>query len=395
MIVRLRSKHKLNKAHKHSTRNFHFEVVHRSSKSRARAGILHTEHGSFNTPSFVPVGTTGTIKGVTFDQAAQEGVKLVFCNTYHLLVYPGPDIVERSGGIHKMNGHKGPIITDSGGFQIFSLSNTVPQDELKGKVVKNVNNLVVKLNEDGVIFRSYRNGDKIHLTPESSVQAQKKIGADIILPLDHLLPNSAGEKKLLRAMEMTHRWEKRSLDEHLKNPNNQAMYSILHGGTNFDLRKQSLDYLNGLNFDGLAIGGSLGKDTADMNNMLTKISTYLPTDKPVHLLGIGDIPGISSSLQHGIDTFDSCYPTRCGRHGTVFSRDGPISLNQGKFLEEIDKPIDRDCECYTCKNYSRSYIHQLFKHHESVGGTLATIHNLHYMMKMMERYRQMILENEI
>ncbi|MGZ6251024.1 MAG: tRNA guanosine(34) transglycosylase Tgt [Candidatus Chromulinivorax sp.] len=373
---------------------FSFKTIYQSKKSAARVGQIITPHGIIDTPNFVAVGTNGTLKAldnVFVDQLEQQ---LMFCNTYHLLLHPGPQVVKAAGGLHKYINRNQPIITDSGGFQVFSLAYGGVKDELKSKGKKSHQNSVAKITEEGVTFRSYRDGAKILLTPEISVQVQKDLGADIIIPFDELPPYHIDEKKLKKSLDRTHRWEKRSLDEHLKNPAQQAMYAVIHGGINENFRTESCKVLTALPFDGFAIGGSVGKNLSEMLTMLTYTMPQLPKDKPNHLLGIGDLPAIDEIIRLGIDTFDSSHPTKCARHGHLFSSQGTVKILQGKHKMNM-QPIDPLCGCYTCKNYKACYIHHLFKTYEPIALTLATIHNVHFMVQLMKQYRQAILDGKI
>ena len=333
--------------------SFKFERIHQSKKSRARVGKIHTPHGIIDTPNFVAVGTNATLKAIDSKTIDDLGLQLMFCNTYHLLIQPGTQTIKKAGGLHAYMNRKGPIITDSGGFQVFSLAYGTVKDELKSKGKKKYDNGVIKIDEEGVLFRSYRDGTKILLTPESSVQAQKDLGADIIIPFDELPPYHIDQKSLEESLARTHRWEKRSLDQHLKNPNNQAMYAVIHGGIDIKLRKQSCDYLTALPFDGFAIGGSLGKNRTEMVTMLTNLMPHLPIDKPNHLLGIGDLPSIDECIKLGIDTFDSSHPTRCARHGLLFTANGNLKILNSEHKESFE-PIDKTCRCMVCKNYTRA-----------------------------------------
>lgn len=373
---------------------FRFEIIHKSKKSRARVGRIHTPHGIIDTPNFVPVGTNATLKAVDSLVANSLDIQLMFCNTYHLLLHPGTQTVSAAGGLHKFMNRTGPIITDSGGFQVFSLAYGSVNDELKSKGTKKQDGSVLKINEDGVLFRSYRDGAPILLTPESSVQAQKALGADIIIPLDELPPYHIHHDKLRSSLDRTHRWEQRSLVEHLQNPNNQAMYAVVHGGLDCALRAKSCDFLGKLPFDGFAMGGSLGKTRDQMVTMLTEIMPLLPENKPNHLLGIGDLASLAASIPLGIDTFDSSHPTKCARHGLLFTHNGNLKIVQTTYKNYF-RPIDELCTCPVCQNYTVAYIHHLFKAHEVTGHILASIHNLHFMVKLMERYRQQILNDEI
>jgi len=253
---------------------------------------------------------------------------------------------------------------------------------------------VLDINEEGVLFRSYRNGDQILLTPESSVAAQKDLGADIIIPLDELPPYHVSNCKLKESLDRTHRWEKRSLDTHLRNKNNQAMYGVIHGGVDKKMRKESCELLTKLDFDGFAVGGSLGKNRQEMFDLLDYMMPLLPEDKPNHLLGIGDLSSLENCIKMGIDTFDSSYPTRCARHGLLFTRDGYKKIVQASYKNYF-KPIEEGCSCMTCRHYSVAYLHHLFKAKELTGYMLASIHNLHFMVQLMADYRLRILNDEL
>ena len=406
---------------------FYFEVVHQSSKkgSKARVGRIHTPHGIIDTPNFVAVGTNGSIKGpdnIMLNQMAQVDVQLMFCNTYHMIIHPGTDIVKKAGGLHKFINRDRPIITDSGGFQVFSLATDdyhAEENDLQssGKELKGGNKKkhqtmkydpqsdvhqgkVLKVTEEGVTFRSYKDGKIVLLTPETAIRAQKDLGADIIIPLDELLPLNVSNNKLLDSLARTHRWEKRSLEEHLKNPNNQAMYAVVHGGVDQELRKLSIDTLAAEPFDGFAIGGSLGKNRDELIELLSYVVPRVnETGKPNHVLGIGDVESVSRFISLGVDTFDSAYPTRVGRHGNWFINNpdgtmGIASLRQEKYAHIFDK-VDSTCDCYVCKNYTASYLHHLYKMHEPAFVTLSAIHNLHYMYRMTKTIREKILNDEI
>ncbi|MEX0939907.1 MAG: tRNA guanosine(34) transglycosylase Tgt [Candidatus Babeliales bacterium] len=373
---------------------FKFEVIHQSKKSRARAGKIHTPHGIIDTPNFVAVGTNATLKALDSKTIEDIGLQLMFCNTYHLLLQPGTDVVKKAGGLHTFINRKSPIITDSGGFQVFSLAYGTVKDELKSKGKKKYDNSVIKIDEEGVLFRSYRDGSPVLLTPETSVQAQKDLGADIIIPFDELPPYHIDPNALKRSLDRTHRWEKRSLDEHLKNPNNQAMYAVIHGGIDKKLRIESAQYLTSLPFDGFAIGGSVGKNKQEMIEMLTHLMPTLPIDKPNHLLGIGDLPSLEAGISLGVDTFDSSHPTRCARHGLLFTNNGNLKILNSANKTSFE-PIDKHCTCMTCRTYTRAYLHHLFKAKEMTAYQLASIHNLHFMVQLMQNYRKQILNDEI
>lgn len=373
---------------------FKFELFHTSKKSHARVGRLHTPHGIVDTPNFVGVGTNGTLKALDNATVEEIGLQLMFCNTYHLMLQPGTEVVRKAGGLHTFINRSMPIITDSGGFQVFSLAYGSVADELKSKGMKKQEGHVLKITEDGVLFRSYRDGSKVMLTPESSILAQKDLGADIIIPFDELPPYHIAELNLLESLERTHRWEERSLNQHLLSPQNQAMYAVVHGGVHLELRAKSCAFLSHLPFDGFAIGGSMGKTKEQMFHMLAHTLPLLPPDKPNHLLGIGDLESIEKCVPLGIDTFDSSYPTRAARHGVLLTKKGPLKIGKKENATSFFPP-EEDCTCSTCRQFTLGYLHHLFKARETTCLTLATIHNLHFMVDLMERIRQKIFQDEI
>lgn len=375
-------------------KSFYFETLYTSKKTSARVGRIHTPHGIIDTPNFVAVGTNGTIKAIDSALVDEIGLQLMFCNTYHLILQPGTEIIKKAGGLHDFINRKLPIITDSGGFQVFSLAYGSVADELKSRGTKKQGGSVLKISEEGVLFRSYRDGSKVLLTPESSIAAQKDLGADIIIPFDELPPYHIAPEALKISLARTHRWEQRSLEAHLKNPQKQAMYAVIHGGIDPELRKESCDFLTNLPFDGFSIGGSVGKNKSEMNALLATTLPLLPKDKPNHLLGIGDLASLESCIPYGIDTFDSSYPTRAARHGVAFTFQGPVNITKGENSVNFS-PIDRDCQCYTCRKFTLAYLHHLFKARELTSMTLASIHNLHFMVRLMEKYRERILNDEI
>jgi len=423
---------------------FHQEILHQSTKSSARVTRITTPHGSFLTPSFVAVATNGAIKGVTIDAVKEEKQDLMFCNSYHLLLQPGPDVIAGAGGIHKFMGMRegttmGPIITDSGGFQVFSLrygtvfedlkeetssgsfsdskdSLAKPKAELKRASVRpstqeargNSTKPAVTVTEEGVVFRSYRDGVMVPLTPESTIQAQKKYGSDIIIPLDELPSYGVTGAGLKASVDLTHRWEARSLQEHLKDINSkqgegQAIYGIVHGGVDKDLRKYSVEYITSLPFDGFCIGGSLGGNREEMLDMLkfvmplVKESEKLPGqyNKPVHLLGIADEPSILAAAPLGIDTFDSCFPTRLARHGTLLTSKGRLHIKSAKYSKQYGVPIDEGCDCRACSVHDRAYMNHLLRAREPVFLELATRHNIKHMNRVMEQLRDDIMNDKV
>jgi queuine tRNA-ribosyltransferase len=373
---------------------FHFELLYVSKKSGARVGRIHTPHGIIETPGFVAVGTNATIKSLDSALFEDLPIDLMFCNTYHLMLQPGAETIGKMGGLHKFMNRKKPIITDSGGFQVFSLAYGGVASELKSKGTKKTDGSVLKISEDGVLFRSYRDGSKFLLTPERSVEAQKLLGADIIIPFDELPPYHMDQKALKRSLDRTHRWEKRSLETHLKNPNQQAMYAVIHGGITPEYRLLSCKTLSDLPFNGFAIGGSLGKTREEMETMLEYTIPALDPSRPRHLLGIGDLPSLEMAIPLGIDTFDSAYPTKAARHGMALSDKGAVKIDQNQYKQD-PRPLEESCPCHTCKNYSRSYLHHLVKAKEMTFYTLMTIHNLYFMGDLMRKWREKILKDEI
>jgi queuine tRNA-ribosyltransferase len=417
---------------------FRFELIHQSSKSGARVGRIHTPHGVVDTPGFTAVATNGALKALDIRDADAAGQQLLFANSYHLLLQPGPEIIKAAGGLHKFMGRRsGPIITDSGGFQIFSLAHgSVHNDvgalnndassnngggggggggggrggELKraasGGSKKNINKKkgtdhcastsMVRVNETGVVFRSYRDGRSILLTPEGTVQAQKAYASDIIIPLDELPPYSTSPERLRESVELSHRWEERSLREHLASLNDQAMFCVVHGGVDKELRAASADYLSSMPFDGFGIGGSLGSSHGEMIDMLSFLLPRLPSEKPKHLLGIADERSIRAAVPLGVDTFDSCFPTRIARHGTVLSRkEGRLNLRSASLARAFGKPICSECSCPTCRNYDLAYLHHLSKAKEPLLHSLASVHNIQYMNDLMRDIREAIMRDEI
>ncbi len=376
------------------THPFYFELIHTSKKSRARVGKIHTPHGVIDTPNFVGVGTNGTLKGLDNATVSQIGLQLMFCNTYHLLLQPGTEVVKQAGGLHSFINRSLPIITDSGGFQVFSLAYGSVADELKSRGKKKQDGTVLKITEEGVLFRSYRDGRKVLLTPESSIQAQKDLGADIMICFDELPPYHIAKDNLKSSLDRTHRWEERSLQAHLKNPNNQALYAVIHGGVDPVLRNISCDFLTALPYDGFSIGGSIGKNRQEMFEMLSYTIPRLPTEKPNHLLGVGDLESLNLCIPLGIDTFDSSYPTKAARHGVLLTKQGPLNVTKSCYATSR-APFEEGCSCPACSQYTLGYLHHLFKAKELVSMTLATIHNLHFMVEQMKRYQEMILQDEI
>ncbi|HEX9374311.1 MAG TPA: tRNA guanosine(34) transglycosylase Tgt [Roseiflexaceae bacterium] len=384
-----------------------FEVQARDAHTRARTGLVITAHGAVETPVFMPVGTRGTLKSLTPQEALDHGAQIILGNTYHLYLQPGHELIARMGGLHQFMGWEGPILTDSGGFQVFSLVYGGIADEVKGRRPTQQAQLkpgMVMVTEDGVIFRSYIDGSKHFFTPEKSIEVQKGIGADIILCFDELPPFRAGYDYTARSLERTHRWAARCLAFHQETlagrglpfaaPNaDQSLFGIVHGGVFDDLRRASAEYISSLPFDGLCIGGSLGKDKQQIGEVVDMTVPHLPDRLPRHLLGIGDVDDLIEGVARGIDMFDCVSPTRLGRHGTALVRDRARrwKLNVlNAALREDRGPLDASCACYTCSHYSRAYIHHLFRAQELLGIRLVSLHNVAFLLDLMRQVRERI-----
>ncbi|ANH78978.1 tRNA guanosine(34) transglycosylase Tgt [Candidatus Chlamydia sanziniae] len=368
-----------------------FRILHKSKKSQARVGQIETAHGIIDTPAFVPVATHGALKGVI----DHSHVPLLFCNTYHLLLHPGTEAIAKLGGLHQFMGRQMPIITDSGGFQIFSLAYGSVAAEIKSCGKKKDISSLVQITDEGAWFKSYRDGRKLFLSPEISIEAQKNLGADIIIPLDELLPFYADREYFLSSCARTYVWEKRSLDYHKKNPKCQSMYGVIHGGLDPEQRCIGCRFVEEEPFDGFAIGGSLGRNLKEMVDIVRITTAFLAKDRPIHLLGIGDAPSITATVGFGVDSFDSSYPTKAARHGLILSIGGGIKIAQQKYMYD-STPLDPSCSCLTCSSgISRAYLRHLFKVREPNAAIWASIHNLHYMQQVMAEIRERILRDEI
>ena len=345
---------------------FQFEIHTRDPHSRARAGLITTAHGAIETPVFMPVGTRGSVKSLTPDEVRDHGAQIILGNTYHLYLQPGHELIARMGGLHPFMGWNGPILTDSGGFQVFSLIYGGIADEVKGRRPTQNTQIkpgMVKVTEEGVIFRSYIDGSKHLFTPERSIEIQKGIGADIILCFDELPPFHAGYDYTARSLERTHRWAARCVAFHQRTlsgaglpfaaPNpHQALFGIVHGGVFADLRRASAEYIASLGFDGLCIGGSLGKDKQQIGEVVEMTVPQMPDHLPRHLLGIGDVDDLFDGVARGIDMFDCVSPTRLGRHGAALVRDAGRKWRLNLLnapLRDDQGPLDRHCACYTCR----------------------------------------------
>jgi queuine tRNA-ribosyltransferase len=383
-----------------------FEISARDSATCARTGTVVTAHGPVETPVFMPVGTRGTVKSLTPEELREHGAQIILGNTYHLYLQPGHELIAGLGGLHGFMGWGGPILTDSGGFQVFSLVYGGIADEVKGRRPAHPESKpgMVKVTEEAVIFRSYIDGSQHVFTPERSIEIQKGLGADIILCFDELPPFRAGYDYTARSLERTHRWEQRCLAFHQQTlggaglpfaaPNpDQALFGIVHGGVFPDLRRASAEYIGGLPFDGLCIGGSLGADKRQMREVVDMTVPHMPDRFPRHLLGIGDVDDLIEGVASGIDMFDCVSPTRLGRHGAALVRDPARrwKLNVANAsLRGDPSPLEPSCRCYTCARYSRAYIHHLFRAEELLGIRLVSLHNVAFLLDLMQQIRASI-----
>lgn len=352
-----------------------FELIHEDRNSNARAGIIHTPHGSFETPIFMPVGTQATVKTVSPDELKDLHAGIILTNTYHMFLRPGADLVEEAGGLHKFMNWDRAILTDSGGFQVFSLG------ELR------------KITEAGVEFRSHIDGSKKFLSPEISIEVQKKLGSDIVMAFDECIPYPADYEYAKKSTERTHRWETRCRD-FFSSEATQALFGICQGGMYRDLRENSAKFLSELNFHGYAIGGlSVGEPRDLMYEMLSASTENLPLDKARYLMGVGTPDHLVEGVARGVDMFDCVYPTRVARNGMAMIHDGRLVMKNACFTHDFDV-LEPGCECYACRNgFTRSYIRHLVRAGEIFGLRLLTLHNLYFLEKFMREIRESILED--
>lgn len=386
--------------------NFSFSIDFEASSSRARLGTLHTPHGSLKTPAFIFCATKAAIKGASPSDLEEAGTQIILSNTYHLMLQPGGELIQRRGGLHRFMGWKGPMLTDSGGYQIFSLGHGSVSSEIKGRRTGFKNKTLTGITEDGARFKSYLDGSYHTLTPEKSIQVQRQLGADLILVLDECTPYNVDKSYTEKSMQMSHRWALRSLAEFNRGPSGvQALYGIIQGGVYPDLRRQSCDFVNENAFFGHAVGGSLGASKDQMDDVVAETLPMLDPQRPIHLLGIGGVRDIFRGVLQGIDTFDCVHPTRLARHGGALVKaahwqEQPyqgkehVNLMNARFRDD-DRPIDENCGCKTCKTVSRSYIHHLLKAREINALTLLTVHNIYYMNALLESIRQAIAEDRL
>lgn len=352
---------------------FSFEITHVCKQSGARCGILHTPHGDVLTPMFMPVGTLATVKYLSPEEIQEINAGVILANTYHLWLRPGEDIVKEAGGLHKFMNVKNPILTDSGGFQVFSLSDNR------------------KITEEGVYFKNHLNGDSLFLSPEKAIQIQNDLGADIIMSFDECPPYPATYDYMKQSVERTLRWAKRGKDVH-NNPA-QALFGIVQGGEYEDLRELSAKTLVDMDFVGYSIGGtSVGETKETMYKMIDYSIKHLPFEKPRYLMGVGSTDAILEGVLRGVDMFDCVLPTRIARHGTLMTSEGRLNIRNAKNERDF-RPIDEKCNCYTCKNYTRAYLRHLVKCNEGLGQRLLSIHNLRFLINLTEEVRKAIQED--
>ncbi|MBI29627.1 MAG: Queuine tRNA-ribosyltransferase [Alphaproteobacteria bacterium MarineAlpha5_Bin11] len=383
-------------------KNFKWEVVKKDSFSNARCGNINTPHGTIQTPAFIFCATKASLKSLSAQQAKENDTQIILSNTYHLMLQPGDETISNQGGLHNFMNWKGPILTDSGGFQLFSLGYGSVADEIKGK--RNLSNRkksLIKVTEEGAIFKSYLDGSKHLLSPEKSIKIQRNLGADLILVFDECTPYNITKSETAASMERSHRWSARSIEEFYTSnyypsmkgvSGNQKLYGIIQGGIYEDLRNESIDFNLKNDFFGLAIGGSLGATKKEMYNVVKYTTNNLGEKFPIHLLGIGDPIDIWTLVKFGIDTFDCVMPTRIARHGVALTREnskGKINLKNAKYKNDKN-PLELGCKCNTCTNYYRSYIHHLFKSGEILGLQLISLHNIYFMNFMMQTIRDSI-----
>ena len=376
-----------------------FKIEKKLAGKLGRTGVLSTPHGDILTPAFVTVGTKATVKALTPEQVRDLGAQVVLANTYHLYLEPGDEIVRDAGGIQKFMNWNGPTMTDSGGFQVFSLGAAYGrglgkilkrgEEELALPVLNEEMSRKAIIDPNGVMFRSHIDGSSHYFTPEKSIEIQHNLGADMIFAFDECTSPHESDHYQGEALDRTHRWAKRSLEYHQskENKNTQGLFGIVQGGRSEKLRKESAMYLGSLDFDGYGIGGSFEKE--DMNKAVEWCNSVLPEDKPRHLLGIGEPMDLFGAVENGCDLFDCVAPTRMARNGGAHTKDGKISLMNAEFRKDFT-PVDAECGCYTCKHYTRAYLAHLFRSKEMLAATLLSIHNLYFIIHMVDEMREAI-----
>ncbi len=408
--------------------SLNFKIEKKLPGKLGRIGKLQTAHGVINTPAFVVVGTKATVKSLNPDQVKEAGTEVVLANTYHLYLQPGDEAVKKMGGLGKMMNWSGPTMTDSGGFQVFSLGAAYKKGISKVLQINDPSLMIperfddseaprlAKIGQDGVSFTSHLDGSVHYITPEKSIQIQHNLGADIIFAFDECTSPNEDLKYQGEALDRTHNWAKRSLEEHIKLESGkrsllneeqsdgkgetlksfpQSLFGIVQGGRDEDLRKKSAQIISeieveGRKFDGFGIGGSFAKE--DMSTAVKWVNEILPAEKPRHLLGIGEPEDLFMGIENGVDLFDCVLPTRLGRNGTIYTKTGKIHIENSQFRLDVT-PIENDCSCYTCQHYAKAYIAHLFRGKEMLAGTLASIHNVHFIVNLVKQIRQSILDD--
>ncbi|HLR73033.1 MAG TPA: tRNA guanosine(34) transglycosylase Tgt [Pseudogracilibacillus sp.] len=353
-----------------------YELIKTCKQTGARLGKVHTPHGSFDTPMFMPVGTLATVKTMSPEELVEMNAQIILANTYHLWLRPGEDIVKEAGGLHSFMNWDRPILTDSGGFQVFSLSK------------------IREIKEEGVHFRHHLSGEKLFFSPEKAMQIQNDLGPDIMMVLDECPPYPASHDYMEKSVNRTSRWAERSLNAH-RRKEDQALFGIIQGGEYADLRKQSAKDLISLDFPGYAIGGvSVGEPKDIINKVLEETTPLLPNNKPRYLMGVGSPDTLIEGALRGVDMFDCVLPTRIARNGTCMTSNGRLVVRNAKYARDFN-PIDEKCTCYACQNYSRAYIRHLINTNEIFGFRLTTYHNLHFLLELMQQVRTAILEDRL
>lgn len=364
---------------------FTFKVQKKSGA--ARTGVIKTSHGIIHTPVFMPVGTKGTVKTLSKDDLKKLKAEIILANTYHLYLRPGERVIKKMGGLHEWTGFSGPILTDSGGYQVFSLA------QEKGYSLKSPVRAEIKIDEKGVEFKSHLDGSLHHITPKQAIKIQQDLDADIIMAFDECAPANSSKEYFRQAMQRTHNWLLECQKAHKKNAKKQALFGIVQGGLHKDLRIESAKFINGLNLEGNAIGGlSVGESKKEMQSMLNATIPHLDPKKPRYLMGVGTPEDLLECVDLGIDMFDCVHPTRMARHGAFWTLNGRFSIRAKKY--KIDPaPLQKNCQCETCKNYSRSYLRHLIFESEILGLRLMTIHNLHFLLNLMREIHSHIEKN--
>jgi len=354
-----------------------FQVITQDKNSLARHGMIHTSHGNIETPAFAPVGSQGTIKALPHSIVTELGAQLILVNAYHLFLRPGMDVIKKIGGVHSFISWDKPILSDSGGFQIYSLSP------------------LVKIKEKGVQFSSHLDGTKIFITPQDVINIQMVLGTDIMMPLDYFVPYPYKKQELNEAVSMTSKWAGLSREHFLEQNTSQQLWGITQGSVEWELREKSIRELTEINFDGYALGGlGIGEPKTQFFDTVKKSTSLLPQDKPRYLMGIGYIEDIIKAVELGVDFFDCVLPTRNARNGTLFTSEGKLVIKNKKY-ENDSGPLDKKCSCYTCRNFSRAYLRHLYERNEISSSILNTIHNLYFYLDIFKKIRQAIQTNSL